>query len=226
MELPPHRPLTIAHRAGNHLPAIRQALDAGVDILECDVWLHRGRLEVRHTKSLWPLPFRYDRWMLEGIWRRAPLLHEVLEALPPGAGLMIDLKGRAPGLPAAVIEAVQPYVESHRILVCGQTWPLLAPFALRAGIIVAHSVGRGEQLAAAWDKLAPIENDAVSIHRKLLDAEVVAKLKSVASLVISWPINDEDALNEVTGWGVDGVTSDNMDLLRGVGSRRAQSTAR
>src|SRR5689334_1876625 len=37
------RPLAIAHRAANGLARLREAQQAGIDVLECDVWLYRGR---------------------------------------------------------------------------------------------------------------------------------------------------------------------------------------
>ena len=40
--------LAIAHRAGNSLMGLAIANDLGVDVIECDVHRHRGRLEVRH----------------------------------------------------------------------------------------------------------------------------------------------------------------------------------
>ena len=47
-------PLAIAHRSGNHLERLQPAVAAGADLIEADVWLHRGKLEVRHLKTLGP----------------------------------------------------------------------------------------------------------------------------------------------------------------------------
>ena len=41
--------LRVAHRAGNDLDRLVVALDGGADLVEADVHLRRGRLEVRHT---------------------------------------------------------------------------------------------------------------------------------------------------------------------------------
>jgi hypothetical protein len=48
-------PITIAHREVNSIVTLRAAEAAGVDVIECDLWLHRGRLEVRHSKTLGPI---------------------------------------------------------------------------------------------------------------------------------------------------------------------------
>ena len=62
--------LAIAHRAGNSLDGLHQANLLDVDVVECDVHAHRGRLEVRHLKTAGPLPFLWDRWELASA--RAP----------------------------------------------------------------------------------------------------------------------------------------------------------
>src|SRR4029079_6083948 len=60
----PMTTLAIAHRAGNSLAGLHAANRLGVDVIECDVHHHRGRLEVRHLKTAGPLPFLWDRWEL------------------------------------------------------------------------------------------------------------------------------------------------------------------
>ena len=46
--------LTVAHRAGNSVRSLREALAAGVDLVEADVHRYRRRLEIRHRKWLGP----------------------------------------------------------------------------------------------------------------------------------------------------------------------------
>ena len=53
--------LAVAHRSGNTVAGLREALDAGVDLVEADVHAYRGRLEVRHHRSMGGLPFLWDR---------------------------------------------------------------------------------------------------------------------------------------------------------------------
>ena len=56
------RLLAVAHRAGNSLSGLQRARELGVDVVEADVHLRRGRLEIRHLKTLGPLPWLWDRW--------------------------------------------------------------------------------------------------------------------------------------------------------------------
>jgi glycerophosphoryl diester phosphodiesterase len=56
--------------------------------------------------------------------------------------------------------------------------------------------------------LARDDHDAVSIHVRLLNREIVRALKSLVSVVISWPINDPTTAQRLLDWGVDGLTTD------------------
>jgi hypothetical protein len=50
-------------------------------------------------------------------------------------------------------------------------------------------------------------------------------LKQRSSTVVTWPINDERWLAKVLTWGVDGVISDSLPLLREVVEGRGGTVA-
>ncbi len=60
----------------------------------------------------------------------------------------------------------------------------------------------------------------VSVHRSLLDATVVAALHRRVELVMTWPVNDHEALEQVRAWGVTGVISDEPAVLAELIDRR------
>ena len=64
------RPFVVAHRAGNDLGTLRRAEALAIPLVEADVHLRRGRIEVRHLKTLGPLPVLWDRWRLAPAGRR------------------------------------------------------------------------------------------------------------------------------------------------------------
>ncbi len=207
-------PLAIAHRYGNELHALRAAEQAGADMIELDVWRYRGRLEVRHSKTLGPAPVLWDRWSLTHGW--APRLHlaHVLEAAAPGTHLMLDLKGTEPHLPGDVLRLLHRLAPERPVTVCSQSWHLLEGFREAPGVRVAHSVGNARQLARVFAKLTWHDQHAISIHRRLLSPPLVRALRAVAPLVMSWPVNTPDTLAELRRWGVNGMISDNLALLR------------
>lgn len=210
---PPGHVLAIAHRAGNHPWLLEAATEAGVDVVEADIWPHRGRLEVRHMKTMGPIPLLWDRWKLEPGWRERLLLSRLLEAVS-GPMLMLDLKGWNAGASHRIREAAGEWLGSGRgLTVCARNWRLLEPFRGTEGVNVVRSVGDEGELRAAWETLAREPVAGISIHQRLLTEEVVARLRQLVPVVMTWPINDEPLMRRLTGWGVNGIISDRMEVL-------------
>ena len=200
--------LRIAHRAGNDLTLLAPALALGADLIEADVYLRRRRLEVRHGKSLGPVP-----WLWESFWLIRDLrlqLADLRAAVPDGATLMLDLKGGQPWFGERVREAMvgaEPYV------VCGREWRVLDAFADRPGIRIVHSAGTRGELRRLHRHLRSHPTWGVSVHRKLLSIDRVARLREQAEVVMTWPIDSPQDYDRVVGLGVNGVISNDLAVL-------------
>ena len=55
-------PFVVAHRGGNWLHTMRRAEGLGISLIEADLRLFHARIDVRHLKSVGPLPPFWDRW--------------------------------------------------------------------------------------------------------------------------------------------------------------------
>jgi hypothetical protein len=199
-----HTPFVVVHRGANRLDG---RPDASL-LAEADVRLFRGRLEVRHLKTLGPVPLYWDRRELSARWRPRLLLADVLAA-SAGQSLMLDLKGRNRRLAELVADAIRADPSPARFVVCARWWPLLDRFAglpLRR----VHSVGTRRQLGRLLERG---EVEWVSIHERLLDAGVMARVRSVAGTVLSWPVNDPRRARELIALGVTGLITDVPDLI-------------
>lgn len=207
--------------------AARSADAAGADIIEADVRLHHGRLEVRHMKTMRALPLLWDRWKLAPGWTHRLVLPELLDRLGPGPGaaLMLDLKGEDEALPASIINALGDLAAAREILVCGQHWRQVDQFVGVPNVRSLHSIGQRAQLGAMFARARVHRGDGFSVHRGLLDADTVARLRAIAPFVITWPVNDDAALRAVASFGVDGVTTDRLRIIREVIAARADAPA-
>jgi len=227
--LPRERPLAIAHRAGNDLDYAREAFRAGADLIETDVWSYRGRLELRHVKTMGPMPLLWDRWLLEPGWRRRLVLGDILRELPVEARLFLDLKGNDPDLGRKVVEAIQreqPNHEQRRTpILCGRNWRQLVPFSGNPDVVTFYSVGSDEELAAVWDRLRRMPSPAISIHCRYLIPEVIGRLKDLNTTIVTWPINSITSARRLHDLGVDGFTSDNAWLIANIARDRARFLA-
>jgi glycerophosphoryl diester phosphodiesterase len=205
----------VAHRSGNSLDALRAAEADGVRTVEADVHLYRGRLEVRHLKTLGRVPILWDRWKLASPWARRLLVPELLRAVTPATELVLDLKGRDRRLAERVLAALAPRLaEGHGVTICARSWPLLEPFAGVERVRIVHSVGSARQLARLRRRLDGRRIQGISIHERLLDSHRVRELREVADLVLTWPVNTVERARELASWGVDGLISDRPDVVR------------
>ncbi len=207
-------PLAIAHRAGNSLAGLHAANELGVDVIECDVHQHRGRLEVRHLKTAGPLPFLWDRWELASASAPRLGLRELLEADEQGTTFMLDLKGRRIGTARAVARLLHEVGHRRPLLVCGRYWPAVDVLAARDYVRPVLSARNRAELGRLRQRVAagpPVHG--VSVHATLLDAPLVASLREHVEVVMTWPVNDEATLEAVLSVGANGIISDEPDVL-------------
>ena len=212
----PAAPFLIAHRAGNDLSRLRQAQALGLPLIEADLHLYAGRLEIRHLKTLGPLPILWDRWTLAPPWTPRLLLDRLLAAVAPGTHLMLDLKGRDARLPALVVAALSEHAPGRSVSVCARHWPLLESLAACEVVRPVHSVGSARQLAVLRQRLGGRSIAGISIHRRLLNAAVVSDLRDRAELVMSWPVETPDEARTLADWGVQGLITSRYAELAAV----------
>lgn len=236
------RPLAIAHRAGNEIDTLRTAEDLGADLIEIDVWDYRGRLEVRHAKTLgplilWdraprdlpiarrlgPLSILTDHWHIRlARGSRRQTIAQVYAAAQPRTVFMLDLKGRSPRLAERLVAGVRQArptpsgTVTPPILICGRNWTSLEAAGRHPDVCVIHSVGDEAELAAVWDRIASVPNPAISIHARLLDEPTLVRFVANGIAVISWPINTQELRVDLTARGASGLTIDDPEVLRAV----------
>jgi len=206
-------PFPIAHRAANDLAVLRRAEAMGLPLLECDVHLYQGRLEVRHLKTAGPLPLLWDRWELADPYAPRLLLDGVLAAASPRTELMLDLKGASPRLARDVLEQVAAAGRAATS-VAARSWRLLDEFDEAPGVRRFHSVGRPYQLLELRRRYGRSGVEAVTIDARLLDAAAVTGLRRLAPTVVTWPVDSLASARRLGTWGVSGIITNDLELAR------------
>lgn len=206
----------MGHGAANSPTALAAAL-GHVDVAEADVHRFRGRLEVRHAKTIGPLAVLWERWYLLPRDTHRPPLDAVLAhlagALPPDVSLMLDLKGDDPSMAHHLLNATGHVRHERGLIVCARDWYTADALRDAPGVRVLHSVGSARGLRALGRRYGPGSLQGVSVHRKLLHPEAVADLRRRAEWVWTWPIDDPADGARLRGWGVTGLISDTPSRL-------------
>ena len=224
--------LKIGHRgaktyiAENTLASIEKALELGVDAIEIDV--HKctsGELVVFHD-------FTLDR-MTNGSGEVAkhtleqlknlkvnnqyeiPTLEDVLNTIDKKCMLNIELKGRDTALKTCKI--VEDYIETkqwnldHFLISSFQHQELEDVYnynkQLRLGVLTKASVVEAIEFAETINAFAIHPNVA------LVTKNNVSLAQSKGYKVLIWTVNDQPTIERMKPYGVDGIISDNPDLI-------------
>jgi glycerophosphoryl diester phosphodiesterase len=205
----------VAHRAGNNLHHLEQALARGADAIECDLWHARGRLALRHERKLPALPVFIDKWYIRFAWGELAL-PRLLREIKHRADLFIDIKSATTKAADAVLmlhhdnESMMPHT-----LVSSRRWKQLDRIALAGTKMeLYYSVGRGggiDALLGRIDRAAPPAG--VSLRHTLINRDVVARFHDAGMRILAWTVNTEHRAHTVLELGVDGIISDDLDVL-------------
>ncbi len=211
-------PLVLGHRGfrarfpENTLLAFREALAAGADGIECDLQKSAdGRYVVIHdpvTDRVAGVPLEvartsaaHLRGLDAGRGERIPFLEEMLEALPAGAWLDLELKQET--LTAADADRIAGILDARRprerLMISSFAPRLLVPFRRRGftvGFLVGEETARAGllRLAAAVARLRPhYLNLPVESLRVLGTVRALRLFRLIGALGISllfWTVND------------------------------------
>ena len=208
--------ILVAHRTPATRAGCERVAAAGASVFEADVQVDdAGAVVVTHYLPLGPGGrFERDNWRLR--WHtgrgRDPRLAQVVDIVPAGCLVLLDLKERHPARRTRLIAALRDSIQDRsRFRVCGH--PAEDVDALRAvGFRTWRSVGNARHLAAAL-AAGQLPDDAVSIRHSLLTARVLSELRARGPQVVAWTVNSVSRARELRALGVDGVTTDRTDVL-------------
>jgi len=247
--LRPHDTKLIAHRGAsydapeNTLAAVRLAWEHGADGVEVDIRLSKdGRIVVIHDDSTKRTGGKdglvADQTLEElqaldiGYWKgkawageRIPALFEVLETVPRGKRLLIELKCDHRVLPQLERDLAKADLASEHTELIGfdletmaaakRTFPdrpVLWLCEARRGHATSPEPLTAEELirqarAAGMDGLNVSASPAV-------DATFVQSVRASGMRIYAWTVNDADEARRLAGLGIDAITTDRPKWLR------------
>jgi glycerophosphoryl diester phosphodiesterase len=209
--------ILVAHRTPATPAACAALAAAGAQVFEADVQIDdAGAVVVTHYLPLGVGGrFERDNWRVR--WHtgrsRDPRLADVIDIVPAGCRVLLDLKERRPDRRARLVAALADAAKDRsRFVVCGHPEEDVA--ALRAaGFATWRSVGNARHLAAVLGE-DRLPDDAVSIRHSLLSGRVLDQLHERVPQVVAWTINNVGRARALCALGVDGVTTDSVTVLQ------------
>lgn len=204
---------SVAHNSGDRVQSANQALAYGADIIEIDVVALDDRLYAAHQA---PLPFLGPHVF------RGPKLEEIWTVASLAEVVKLDLKQSSSSFLDLLVSFLGKYGEDQQVIVAsgdvevlrslGERWP----DAFRLLSVPNREVM--DALQADPDLVALI--DGVTIQEQLLDRETATWLEAQELYALAWTVNSLGRVNALIGLGVDGITTDNLALMRLLGGGR------
>ena len=210
----PDPPLLLGHRGAratesgpeNTLASFDLAIDHGCDGFEFDVRLTAcGRSVVCHDPKV------------SGVTVAAatatqlahlPVLENVLQRYARKAFLDIELK--IPGLESKVLNALREYQVENGYVVSSFLPRVVAELKIRSAQVQTGIICDKPQQLKTWRDL---NHEYVIPHYSLLTRKLVDEVHSAGRKLLTWTVNDRESMLRYAGWGVDGIISDETELL-------------
>lgn len=137
-----------------------------------------------------------------------PSLEDVIRGYGHRGFLDIELKVR--GLETAVLACLRQHPPEREYVISSFLPEVVLELKARSAVApVGIICGKPSQLVA-WRKL-PVEY--VIVNQSLVTRKLVQLVHGAARKIFVWTVNTRRAMLKFSGWGVDGIISDNAELL-------------
>jgi glycerophosphoryl diester phosphodiesterase len=207
-------PLLIGHRGArasagipeNTFPSFDLALKHGCDGFEFDV---------RLTASGFPL-ICHDSKVGNITIARAeatdlpqfPRLGEVIQRYGRQAFLDIELK--VEDLESKVLKALSEHPPTRDYVVSSFIPDVVMDLEARSSSVPIGIICETQVQLARWPDL-PV--DFVIPHHSMVNPQLVDEVQRVGHKILVWTVNDRETMLTLADWGVDGIISDDTELL-------------
>jgi glycerophosphoryl diester phosphodiesterase len=137
-----------------------------------------------------------------------PCLEDVLRRYCQRAFLDIELK--VPGLESKVLNSLREYRVEEDYVVSSFLPEVVMELKTRSARVQAGIICDQRKQLAGWREL---NVEYVIPHASLVTSKLVEEVHSAGRKLFSWTVNDPKEMLRLADWGVDGIISDNTELL-------------
>ncbi|MEZ5596940.1 MAG: glycerophosphodiester phosphodiesterase family protein [Pseudomonadales bacterium] len=223
--------IVIGHRGAagllpeNTLPSFALAATHGADAVELDVYAVEGSLVVIHDElvdrttngrgAVMEFSLAGLRMLDAGNGEPVPLLDEVLDWLPAGMGINIELKG--PGtapLVARTLRTRAELLDPSRCMVSSFDHRALARFATLGQDLPVALAPLYHRWRPTWQaRVAQLNTAWLNLNEKLVNAARMRAIRDAGVAVLAYTVNTPERALELAAMGVRGIFTDRPDLL-------------
>jgi len=205
------RPILLGHRGAskyapeNTFEAFDLALQHGCDGFELDVRLTSdARALICHDRD------RNGKLLADCVAAKFPGLLAMEETIARYADkAFINLELKVEGLHDAVLAAYDAHQPEHFLVSSFKPEALIALYELKAGFPLGL-ICKTEQQLSVWGQV-PL--DVLIAHSSLVTEELRSLTRNAGKQLFVWTVNRQSDIRRFADVGVDGIISDDTDLL-------------
>ena len=207
-------PFLLGHRGArastripeNTFASFDLALEHGCDGFEFDVRLAAcGTAVVCHDPKVGKLTVARSRAKQ---LPQLPRLNDVIQRYRESTFLNIELKVR--DLEAKVLTALGDFPPRQGYVVSSFIPDVVRDLEVRSSSVSTGLICETPAQLAGWHNL-PV--DYVIPHQSLVDRLLVQYIHDAGLKILVWTVNEKEAMLRLADWGVDGIISDETELL-------------
>jgi hypothetical protein len=195
--------LLIAHNAGDQEATSKRALNHDAAGIEIDVRSVDGILYATHSAPSGLIPMR--------AWQ-APRLRDAWKYTANAKVLKLDLKSTNPLALESLVRFIGARPSDQQIIIVSIYQDVLKYLdTALPETIELLSLSTGQDIDTLREQDGRIDGvDGISIPEWALTSDRILLLKEHGYLIDAWTVNDVERLVELTGLGVDAITTDNL----------------
>jgi glycerophosphoryl diester phosphodiesterase len=207
-------PLLLGHRGARASTSVSEntpasfdlALEHGCHGFEFDVRLTGcGRFVVCHDPTVESITISKAA---ANQLTHLPLLEDVLQRYSQRAFLDIELK--VAGMESKVLGLLREYRMEERYVVSSFLSEVVMELKTRSQKIQAGIICDKSGQLACWRET---NADYVIPHHSLVTRKLVKEVHKTGQKLLTWTVNDRKTMLRLADWGVDGIISDDTELL-------------
>lgn len=228
----------IAHRGASYLApentvaATKLAWEKGADAVECDIWLSKDNkiiachdASTKRTTGQNHQISKTDSGILRELdagsykdeqyrGEKLPFLYELLQTVPPGKELVVEIKCKNEVLPYLKKE-VEKYKEQINItFICFDFNTIRETKELFPDHPCYWLCSHALMLNSNLKKVAGAKLNGVSLHYSIIDKDIMKNTEDMGLEVYSWTVDDPEEAKRLISLKVKGITTNRPGWLR------------
>jgi glycerophosphoryl diester phosphodiesterase len=140
--------------------------------------------------------------------RQLPRLDDLMLRYTERAFLDVELKVK--NLESLVLRALHEHPPKHGYVVSTFLPDVVMDLEARSASVVLGIICETPVQLALWPQLPA---DYVIAHRSLVNRTLIQEVQDAGLKIMVWTVNDVEGMQRFTEWGVDGIISDDTELL-------------